>query len=265
MRRPKAIIFDLDGVIHRGRTPIAGVPEAIARLRKSGIATLFLTNNATRTREDFAQRLHSFGIPASPTDVMTASYGLAKYISRKYRKGKTAYIIGEQGMVEEAKKAGIETLPASSASVPDFVIVSLDRLLTYEKVSAAHKFILQGSHFLAANSDPTLPLEHLSSPGSGSIVAMLEKSTGIKAEIIGKPNLFMIKELLKEHGIRAREAAFVGDRLEIDMAMANKAGLFAILVLSGVTDAKMAKKAKGEEKPKAVIDSAAGLPEFLGL
>lgn len=265
MHVPKAIIFDMDGVIYRGGTAISGVPEAIEKLRKSGIAILFLTNNATKTRAAFAQKLNSFGISASPTDVMTASYGLASHVREKYTKGKSAYIIGEGGMVEEAKKVGIEIIPASSASIPDFAIVSLDRSLTYEKVAAAHRFILQGSHFLAANDDPTLPLEHLSSPGTGSIVAMLEKSTGKKAEIVGKPNPFMLKELLREHGIKGSEAAFVGDRLEIDISMANRAGLYSILALTGVTDKKGAKAAKGIQKPKAILKSAADLPKSLGL
>jgi phosphoglycolate/pyridoxal phosphate phosphatase family enzyme len=265
MKPLKAIIFDMDGVIYRGNSAVEGVPEAIDKLRKRGIASLFLTNNATRTRAQYAKRLASIGIAASENDIMTSSHGVASYILEKYGAGKSACIIGEGGMLKEAKKSGIEILALSSTSVPDFTIVSLDRSLTYEKAAAAHRFILQGSHFIAANSDPTLPLEHLSAPGSGSIVAMLEKSTGKKAEVVGKPNLFMLNELLREHKLAPKDAAFVGDRLEIDILMANKAGLYSILVLSGVANAADAKKTKGALKPKAILDSAAELPKFLGL
>jgi ribonucleotide monophosphatase NagD (HAD superfamily) len=75
----------------------------------------------------------------------------------------------------------------------------------------------------------------------------------------------MLKELLREHGVRAKDAAFVGDRLEIDIAMANSAGMFSILVLTGVATKREAMRAKGLEKPKAILNSAAELPNFLGL
>jgi 4-nitrophenyl phosphatase len=259
----KAVIFDMDGVIYRGNTAIPGVPEEIRRLQKK-MKVLFLTNNATKSRQDFVRHLSLFGIKADRKDIMTSSYGTARYISDNYGKGKRIFLVGEEGMREELKvQAGAVLVEGAGAQ---FVVAGLDRNISYAKLESAVQNILSGAKFILANSDPTYPTEKGVSPGSGAIAASIIYAIGKQPDvIIGKPSTYLIDELLREHKLKPKDAVFIGDRLEIDIAMANKAGMKSILVLSGIAKRKDVKKARRGEKPKLILNSAAEVGKALGI
>jgi len=146
------------------------------------------------------------------------------------------------------------------------VACGLDRQITYEKLDAALACLNAGAKFILANSDPTIPHEFGASPGSGAIAASLIYASGRKPdEIVGKPSLYLVRELLKLHGINARDAVFVGDRLEIDIRMANKAGMKSVLVLTGVAKRKDVARAPKSDRPWKIIRSAAEVGKALGI
>ena len=92
---------------------------------------------------------------------------------------------------------------------------------------------------------------------------MLEKASGKKAFVLGKPNSYLLEEHLKLHNVEKKDAVFVGDRLDIDIAVANKCGIYSVLVLSGIASAQDAKRAPFEWKPKETIRSAAQIGKVL--
>ena len=59
-----SFLFDCDGVIWNGDTPIPGVVETLAYLRKEGKKVIFVTNNATKSRKDFKGKFERLGIEA---------------------------------------------------------------------------------------------------------------------------------------------------------------------------------------------------------
>ncbi len=61
-----AILLDLDGVLYRWPEPIPGAADAVATLRDVGKRVAFVTNNASRTPEEVAERLASVGVHAEP-------------------------------------------------------------------------------------------------------------------------------------------------------------------------------------------------------
>ncbi|GAG05509.1 unnamed protein product, partial [marine sediment metagenome] len=177
-----------------------------------------------------------------------------------YGKG-SALVIGESGLREELRRAGIKI---SNKKSVDFVVVGLDFHFTYKKLSNAMDAIENGALFIAANMDPTLPVERGCLPGSGAIVSALSTCAGKKPDaVIGKPNTYILTRIMKRSGMKRKETALVGDRLDIDMAAANRAGVYPICVLTGVTSRKEALKARGENKPKKVISSIRDLPSLL--
>ena len=99
----KAVVFDLDGVVYLGARGIPGVAAEIARLQKK-MPVLFLTNNATKSRLEYVRHLAAHGIGVKATDVMTASYGCARYIEEKYGKGRRVCLVGEQGFRDELEE-----------------------------------------------------------------------------------------------------------------------------------------------------------------
>ncbi|MCX6769579.1 MAG: HAD-IIA family hydrolase [Candidatus Micrarchaeota archaeon] len=257
-----AIVFDLDGVVYLGAQGIPGVAGEIARLQKR-TKVLFLTNNATKSRQSYVHHLARYGIKANKNDVMTASFGCAHYVKEKYGAGKRVFVIGEQGLHDElVKEAGAKIVEKNA----EFVVVGLDRQVTYEKLDKGLHNLVTGAKFILANSDPTLPREHGASPGSGAIAAALIYASGKKPDaVIGKPSVYLIKKLLQMHKVKPREAVFVGDRLEIDIRMANEIGMKSVLVLTGVAKRSDVKRAPKSDKPGIVIESAAKVGKVIGI
>ncbi len=259
----KAVVFDMDGVIYRGNSAIPGVPEEINRLQRV-LKVLFLTNNATKSRQDFVRHLSLFGIRANKKDIMTSSYGTARFISDNYGKGKRIFLVGEQGMHDElVLQARANVVEGQGA---DLVVAGLDRHINYAKLKGAVQNILAGAKFILANADPTYPTEDGVSPGSGAIAASIIYAAGKQPDvIIGKPSTYLIDELLAEHKLKPKDTVFVGDRLEIDIAMANKAGMKSVLVLSGIAKRQDVAKAPKSHRPKLVLHSAAEVGKALGI
>jgi HAD superfamily hydrolase (TIGR01450 family) len=258
----KALVFDLDGVVYLGAQGIPGVAAEISRLQKK-LPVLFLTNNATKSRIEYVRHLARFGIQSDIKDVMTASYGCARYVEEKYGRDKKVFVIGESGLQYELEgEAGADLVDEGA----EIVVVGLDRYITYGKLDLGLKNLQAGAKFILANNDPTLPHESGFSPGSGAIAAALSFAAGRKPDVIvGKPSAYLVKKLLDMHKIKPAGAVFVGDRLEIDIRMANAAGMKSVLVLTGVAKKEDIKKAPKSDKPDLVISSAAEVGKALGI
>jgi 4-nitrophenyl phosphatase len=256
----KAVVFDLDGVVYRGAHGIPGVAAEIARLQKK-MPVLFLTNNATKSRMEYVRHLARFGITAEPKDVMTSAFGCAHYVLEKFGKGKKVFVIGEAGLRYELEGEAMAELVEEGAEI---VVCGLDREISYARLDAGLKQLVAKAKFILANSDPTYPTENGVSPGSGAIAASLIYASGRKPDVvIGKPGEYLPRKLLEMHGVKPRDAIFVGDRLDIDIRVANKLGMKSVLVLSGIAKKSDLKRVKRGDRPKLVLESAAGLGKAL--
>ncbi len=253
----KNIIFDMDGVLHRGKTPIPRAVETLAELRRKGYKIFFLTNNGEHPREFFVKRLEDFGFEAHVDELYASSYGTARYIKENLP-GKTTFTFS-QGMQSELEENGIRVDNTNKAEI---VVASLDVHLTYEKLVAAFQAIIGGGVFLASNDDASYPIENgVLKPGAGAITAALEKSTGRKPLIIGKPQPYMLEIILREHELKKEETLMVGDRIETDILMAKQEGLKSAFVLSGVSHKEDVEKTG--LTPDYILETVAELPQIL--
>ena len=224
-------IIDMDGVLYRGNRKIDGADRFIEFLQKKKIPFVLATNNSTRTRDMYVEKLRNMGINVDRNKIITSAYVTAE-ILKKERERAMALIVGEIGIFEEIRRIGWKTLDYREWKDAEYVIVGMDTTLTYEKLKAGCLAINKGAKFVATNDDRNFPSEEGLIPGAGSMVAALETATGKKARVMGKPNepyVSVIKSILG-----SRELWVVGDRIETDMAMADKLGAKKILVLSGV-------------------------------
>ena len=248
MRSLKGYILDLDGVLYLGRQPIPGARDFIKQLRAKGKRVRFLSIASFRSRKSIARKLSSMGIRCSEDEVINSSHAAAHYIRQRYGRCKV-FVVGERGLMKEMKSFGLRT-GKQGARV---VLVGLDRHINYTKLADALDLLRAGADFLACNDDATYPVENRILPGAGAMVSSLERASGRRALVIGKPNPFIMRMCLRSLGLRASQVAVVGDRLETDILMANKVRAFSILVLTGVSDRETLKKARGRLRPKLVV------------
>ncbi len=258
------IIFDMDGVIYRGNTPIEGAKEVIDYLKSRNIPFIFLTNNSTKNAKMYREKLLSLGIDVEEDRIITSGYATACYLQKHFKKGKV-FVIGGKGLVKEIKNIGWEIMSVEEAKERwrevDYVVVGLDTKLTYEKLKYGTLAIRNGAKFIGTNPDTTYPGEGGILPGAGSILAALKASTDIEPLIIGKPNE-PVFEVVKEK-LTADEIWVVGDRLDTDIAFAKRIGAKAIMVLTGVNTLKDIEKSK--IKPDLVLPSIKELLEYLDI
>jgi 4-nitrophenyl phosphatase len=257
------LIFDLDGVVYLGDTPISGAIPALNRLSAEGHSLYFLTNNSTRARQTYADKLSRLGYATNATQVMTSAYATGLYLSEVGAAGKTVYVVGEGGLAEEMRIAGLQVLEDDDPTPADYVVAGLDRFLTYAKLRRAHDEItLNGATFIATNRDATYPMETGEIPGGGAIVAPIEYSTGVTGLTIGKPEPHTWGRILALAGATPAQALMVGDRSETDILGAKRLGLHTVLVLTGVTTAAAAAALPAALTPDHVLPDLTPLPEL---
>jgi 4-nitrophenyl phosphatase len=188
-----------------------------------------LTNNSTRTPGQYVVKLAKMGIAVEEGDVLTSAQATALYMGKMAPPGTKVYLIGEQGLRVALREKGY-TFAERGA---DFVVVGMDRQLTYEKLKIAALLIRGGAKFIGSNPDKTFPSEEGIIPGNGAILAALEVATGVAPFVVGKPEPAIFDLALARMGVGKEGAAVIGDRLDTDVLGGRRAGLITILVLSG--------------------------------
>jgi len=226
----QGFLLDIDGVLVRGAEPVPGAVEALAALKDRGRVVL-LTNNATRSRAEMAARLGSVGFVVTADEVVPSAYVAARYLREEHGLVRF-WALGERGLVEEMALAGHAPMPPTEAQ---WVVVGMDRGLTYDKIAQALQALLSGARFLATNRDATYPTENGLVPGAGAIVGALEGMGFPPEQVMGKPSPAAYRIALEVAGVPPNRALMIGDRVETDILGAQGLGMDTALVLSGIS------------------------------
>jgi 4-nitrophenyl phosphatase len=225
------ILIDLDGVIYRGDIPLPGATHFIQWLRSREIGHVFLTNNSTRTPQQYVDKLARLQVPAAVPQILTSALATRVYLENRAARGTPVYVIGERGLHEALLGDGY-FFPEEQT--PSYVVVGMDRQVTYEKLRLATLAIRAGAAFIGTNPDRTFPSPEGITPGCGAILAALEASTDTRPTIIGKPEPWSLQEGMRRLGADPATTAMLGDRLETDILGGRRLGLTTVMVLTGV-------------------------------
>jgi HAD superfamily hydrolase (TIGR01457 family) len=255
VKRYKAFLIDLDGVIYLRRTLIPGADSFVDALRKEGKGFLFLTNNSSRTREDYVETLAGLGIDAETGQVVTSAYATSQYLAEE-DPGSRVFPVGGSGLLEELRSHGLAVVMEGPV---DYVVVGMDIQFNYETLAKAASLVRSGARFISTNRDATYPTEDGLLPGAGSVVAAIQTASGKRPLDIGKPSPRIFRICLEILGTGAGDTAVVGDRYETDILGGLRVGMGTVLVLSGVTRAS--EVGRFDPEPHLVVPSVAELVE----
>ncbi|MBP72779.1 MAG: HAD family hydrolase [Euryarchaeota archaeon] len=247
-----AVFLDLDGTIYLGGKPIDGALEFLERLKVRGIKRFFLSNNSSKSVDQYLEKLTKMGISASSEDILLSTHDLLSWLKRE---GVTeTYLVGTEGMGDMLREDGVRT----ASKEPQYVVLGYDTEITYEKLSMASIYLHNGVPMVASHPDMVCPSPDGGLPDTGAYMELFEATTGVRpAHVCGKPNAGMILHKIEELGLKPSRCAMVGDRLYTDMEMADRAGVHGILVLSGEATASDADAAN--QTPSLIVDSVASL------
>ena len=248
----KAVFLDLDGTIYLGGNLISGALEFLSRCEEQGVQRYFLSNNSSRSVDQYVAKLHKMNIPCTPDDVLLSTHDLLAWLQKE---GVTkTWAIATKGMRQMMEDVGITTRDEN----PEYVVLGYDTEIDYEKISIGSIHMHKGVPLVASHPDMVCPSPDGGLPDVGAYLAMLKVTTGIDpVHISGKPNPGMIMHKIEELGLEVAECAMVGDRLYTDMEMAIQAGCVSVLVLSG--EATMKDLEDSGKEVSVVVDSVDSL------
>ena len=250
-----AYIFDLDGTVYLGDKLLPGAGGTILALRERGARIVFLSNNPTCTRSEYAAKLTRLGLPTVVEDVVHSTYVLIRFLGQEMP-GARLFVMGEQALLGELAVAGFRL--TREAGETDAVIAAFDRTFDYAKLQIAFDAVRAGARFFATNADRFCPVPGGGEPDAAAVIAAVEACTGVQVEaVVGKPSRWMAVAALEAAGVPAAECLMVGDRLETDVRMGVEAGMATALVLTGATRREELEGA--EIRPDFVIDGLGDL------
>lgn len=231
----KCFILDMDGTFYLGNKLIDGSLEFINILDRANKSYLFLTNNSSKNKNDYKLKLSNFGCNIGEEIVFTSGEATIIYLNRLKKRARI-FLLGTPSLENEFKNNGF-ILTKERNEKPDFVVLGFDTTLTYEKIWQACDFIREGIPYIATHPDYNCPIENgRYMPDTGSMIKMIEYSTGKVPLVIGKPNKYIIDAVLEKYRLNLNDIAIVGDRLYTDIKTGINSGIVSILVLSGETD-----------------------------
>lgn len=253
----KFYLLDMDGTIYLGNKLFDCTIPFLNLLEEQGKRYIFLTNNSSKNRNVYVEKLAKMGITAKPDDVFTSGEATTIYLN-KIKPDARIYLCGTPSLEHEFEEAGF-TLTDKE---PDYVVLGFDMTLTYEKLVKLCDFVRDGLPYIVTHPDFNCPVEGGFIPDTGSMMALVKASTRRDPDlVIGKPNKGIVDAIVEKYHANREEICMVGDRLYTDIALGAKAGIISILVLSGETS--MEDLEKSDVEPSFIFDDLTGIAEAI--
>jgi NagD protein len=224
-------LTDMDGVLVHENSPLPGAADLLQQWTDAGTPFLVLTNNSSYTPRDLSARLRASGLNVPEERIWTSALATADFL-KSQMPGGTAFVIGEVGLTTALHEAGF----IMTETNPDYVVVGETRNYSFEAITKAIRLLLAGARFIATNPDATGPSADGPMPATGAIAALISKATGMEPYVVGKPNPMMFRSAMNKIGAHSENTAMIGDRMDTDIVAGIEAGLYTLLVLTGISD-----------------------------
>ncbi len=238
IKEKKLYLLDMDGTIYNDGTLFDGAKEFLADIKDRGAKYVFITNNSSKSVDDYVKKVRGMGIDVNPEDFFTSAQAAALLIKKRYENA-TVYAQGTKSFIDGLIGEGIKVTTEFDENV-GVILVGFDTELSGEKLRTTSKALtlLKDAAYLATNPDWVCPVDFGYIPDCGSMCFGYEKATGRKPEFIGKPSPTMINVVMERHGVKKDEVIVVGDRIYTDIASGVNAGVDTACVLSGEVSVK---------------------------
>lgn len=253
MKNKKLYLLDMDGTIYHEDKLIDGAKEFLELLKKQNKDYIFITNNSSKSVEEYIKKIKSFGIEVTEDNFFTSAQASIEYI-KALKKNIQIYLIGTKAFEKELIENKITIVKNIEKEHVDILLVGFDTELNYEKIINGSKVLYKGAKFLATNPDYACPVKNNEYiPDCGAICEMLKLGTGFEPFYLGKPRKELVEIILNKRKINKKEVIVIGDRLYTDIACGINANVETGLVLTG--EAKKEDLQETKYKPTYVFSS----------
>jgi HAD superfamily hydrolase (TIGR01450 family) len=235
----KTFFFDIDKTLLNWDETITGAEDLIYTLRNADRHVRLHTDNSILTRQQYAEKLSSMGIPAEEEEILTSSHVTARHLSKE---GVTeVYAVGESGLIEELEAEGIEVKQDA-----DRAVVGLDRQFNYDKLTRVKNIADRGGKIYLLSTEKTFRRKQRELPHQG-VTNPAFRELG-ETVLTGKPGQIYRDRFREYFSYFPDRSLMVGDRAE-DIETGNRLGMKTAAVMSGDLDKDSMKNLDELEKP----------------
>lgn len=226
----RCFLLDMDGTLYLSERAIPGAIEFIQHLGDEQIPFFCLTNNSSRSVDDYVDILARLGFPVEKGQILASGDVTAEIIAEELPNCHV-YLVGTPSLETAFKQNALVLVEEQ----PEIVVLGFDTTLTYTKLEKLCSYVRAGLPYIATHPDLNCPTDQGPIPDIGATIAFVEASTGRTPDrIIGKPHLPIVEAVAERTGVSIETICMVGDRLYTDIAFGQH-GLRTVLVLSGET------------------------------
>ena len=252
LKNVKLYLFDMDGTLYIGDRLFDFTKDLLKTIRQTGGNYLFMTNNSSKSVEDYVAKLCKLGVEADRQDFMTSSQATAYYLHKHYP-DKILYVCGTRSLKKELESEGFSV--TENPDLAECIVMGFDTELTFQKLhDVSYLLLTRDIPYIATNPDLVCPTEFGSVPDCGSVCQMIFNATGKRPVVIGKPSPLMPQLAMEKMGVSPDRTCVVGDRIYTDIKNGLNAATVTALVMSGETTPEIL--AASEDKPHLVLSSA---------
>ncbi|XP_062549629.1 uncharacterized protein LOC134214239 [Armigeres subalbatus] len=248
------VFSDCDGVVWNLYGPIEGIGSAISALKSIDKHVVYVSNNSVRTSQNYRDQIQKLGLghEVDDADIVHPVISVVKYLKSINFEGLIYAICGEP-CLKTLRDAGYEVIHGPSDVMAESLRLIIPAIYDKKPVKAVvmdfdincnHIKMLRAELYLkgdpeclliAGATDNSIAISpQLEVLGSGCYVDILEKATGRKAIVLGKPGYQLGVQLKEQYGIEdPTRVLFVGDMIAQDVAFGKVAGFQTLLVLTG--------------------------------
>jgi 4-nitrophenyl phosphatase len=227
----RGFLLDMDGTFYLGDRLLSGALHFIDLLRDQKKEFLFLTNNSSKNRSQYAEKISRLGLPLAEESVLTSGEATALYLKEQHP-GANLFLVGTPSLEEEFRKYDFRLVQQE----PQYLVLGFDTTLTYKKLWALCDFVRAGVPYIATHPDFNCPTEKGFMPDVGAMIAFVKAATGRQPDlVVGKPNRLIVDAAAVKMNLQVSQLAMIGDRLYTDIALGQTSGITTVLVLSGET------------------------------
>ncbi|WP_455715055.1 HAD-IIA family hydrolase [Anaerosporobacter sp.] len=236
IKQKKLFLLDIDGTVSFDATPIDGALDFLVEVTARGGKYVFITNNSTKSIEDYITKFTKMGIPVDHSSFLTSSTATATYLRHRYD-NQLLYVLGTKSFIKELRKYDLQITEEVNEYTKTKIVaavVGFDNELNYAKIENICE-LLQTTDvdYLATNPDLACPVSYGYVPDCGAICNMIKEAVKREPIYIGKPNRLMVDMACELSGFTKEETIVIGDRLYTDIACGINAGVNTVVVFTG--------------------------------
>ena len=250
-------LLDMDGTFYLGDHLLPGALEFLDKVRASGRRFCFLTNNSSKSRGAYLDKLAALGARVSEQEMFTSGDATLEYLEMAGI-SKDILLIGTPSLEAQFAAAGYRL----DSPAPQAVVLGFDTTITYQKLTALCDAVRAGLPYIATHPDFNCPVPGGFIPEIGAVIAFVRAATGRDPDlVVGKPNAMIAQAAARRAGLPVEQLCMVEDRLYTDIALGQNCPVKTALVLCGETTPDQA--AQSDIRPTVTAQNLAELLEYL--